>query len=78
MALLYKIEEYKEQLFGKFSERLRSSDKDDIWKKLFDWCSENGYPFVKESNNFVYLRNTVWGSNLKGKALVSYIIFFCK
>jgi len=67
VALLKKIREEKEGLFGAFSNTLTKSDKTKKWKEMTEFAHSLGFA---EEKDWTYVRDTVWG-NWKTRTLVN-------
>jgi hypothetical protein len=74
--LLDAIAEKKNVLFGKFSSCITHKDKENTWVEILNKCKAMGYNFVPETSKlpgWKYLRDTVWGGNLKTRTLVGFL-----
>lgn len=69
--LLDEINDKKEVLFGKFSEKITLKDKEKEWQNILDKLTALGHKVVPDGHSWKYLRDTVWATNLKSRTLVS-------
>lgn len=79
MFLLNAIEDKKDILFGKFSENITHKLKEDTWKDIVKEMAAHGHNIVQKECKtppWKYLRDTVWGGNLKCRTLVSTFFHF--
>lgn len=67
-AMLQKIKENKDILFGQFSDTLTKKDKSEGWKEMFEFAISIGA--VKKERGWEYVRDTFW-PNLRRATMVS-------
>lgn len=69
MTLLKAIEEQKDILFGKFSDKLSKVNKDEAWQGVAELARQ--LSVMKSHQSVEYFRNTIW-QNWRRKAIVRF------